>query len=220
METENSSTRRLIRPSNELGLAEQQDTVVNIEQAIEIDKRVGLEIRQLRKASLITIGDLSKLTGLSKGYLSQIERGISTPSIKALHSISRALGVTISWFFSHEDPEERDLCDVVVRASNRRSLRFSSGITDELLSPNLDRQLELLRCTFSPGAQSGTESYTHDGEEAGFVVSGSLNLWIDEKEVVLQEGDSFAFSSKIPHRYANHTNTKTVVIWAITPPSY
>ena len=220
MKNTDSSVRRLARPSNELGLAEHQQTAVNIERALEIDKRVGLEIRQLRKASAITISNLSEMTGLSRGYLSQIERSISTPSIKALHSISRALGVTISWFFSPEDPEQRDLCDVVVRAQHRRSLRFSSGITDELLSPNLDRQLELLRCTFSPGAQSGTESYSHKGEEAGFVVSGTLNLWIEKKEVVLYEGDSFAFSSEIPHRYANKTNKETVVIWAITPPSY
>ena len=214
------SIRRLVRPSNELGLADNQESAVNIEHALEIDKRVGLEVRQLRKASAMTITNLSELTGLSRGYLSQIERGISTPSIKALHSISRALGVTISWFFSPADAEEKDLRDVVVRAGHRRSLRFSSGITDELLSPNLDRQLELLRCIFSPGAESGTESYSHNGEEAGFVVSGTLNLWIDEREVVLHEGDSFAFSSEAPHRYANKTDTETVVIWAITPPSY
>ena len=215
-----SIVHRRIRPSNELGLVDNEKTAVDLERVLEIDNRVGLEVRQLRKSSSTTISALSKMTGLSQGYLSQIERGISTPSIKALHSISRALGVTISWFFSPEMPGEQDLRDVVVRADCRRSLQFSSGITDELLSPNLNRNLEMLRCTFSPGAVSGTESYSHNGEEAGYVVSGTLSLWIDDREVVLHEGDSFAFSSETPHRYANETDKETVVIWAITPPSY
>lgn len=107
-----------------------------------------------------------------------------------------------------------------MRAENRRSLAFSSGIIDELLSPNLGRKIELLRCIFQPGAESGSEPYTHRGEEAGIVISGTLHLWLDEKKIVLNEGDSFAFSSDTPHRYNNPIEHETVVIWAITPPSY
>ncbi|WP_233713141.1 cupin domain-containing protein [Amaricoccus solimangrovi] len=107
-----------------------------------------------------------------------------------------------------------------MRADKRRGPRFESGITDELLSPNLSRQIELPRCTFQPGSQSGTESYTHRGEEAGIVLSGTLVLWLDGEEITLRAGDSFAFASDLPHRYSNPTDTVAVVIWAITPPSY
>lgn len=186
----------------------------------DIDEKVGTEIRELRKARDMTITELGRETGLSQGYLSQIERGISSPSIKALHSISRALGVTISWFFSATSNTDSALRDFVVRAENRRTLTFSSGIVDELLSPNLGRNIELLRCVFQPGAASGSEPYTHRGEEAGIVIAGSLNLWLGEQHIVLNEGDSFAFSSDTPHRYNNPTDSETVVIWAITPPSY
>lgn len=185
-----------------------------------IDERVGREIRHLRKARGITLTELGRNTGLSQGYLSQIERGISSPSVKALHSISRALDVTISWFFSPSATTDPALRDYVVRSENRRNLKFSSGIVDELLSPNLGRKIELLRCIFQPGAESGTEPYTHRGEEAGVVISGTLNLWLGDRHIELREGDSFAFSSDTPHRYNNPTDQETVVIWAITPPSY
>lgn len=184
------------------------------------DSRVGLEIKHLRKARDLTIADLSELTRLSAGYLSQIERGLSSPSVKALRSISDALGVTVSWFFSPDTSKDDDLHNYIVRASARRTLLFENGIRDELLSPNLGRQLELLRCVFPPGSTSGAEPYVHRGEEAGFVLAGELTLWIGEREILLKSGDSFAFESDQPHRYENRGDLEAIVIWAITPPSY
>ncbi|WP_084299222.1 cupin domain-containing protein [Bradyrhizobium sp. WSM1743] len=210
----------MLRPSNLEGLAEQAEQPVDINQLLNVGSRIGVEIKNLRKARGTTLDALSDKAGLSKGYLSQIERGISSPSVKALHSISRALGVTISWFFLPNTDDDDNLRDYVVRASSRRKLTFVGGVTDELLSPNLGRQLELLRCTFPPGSESGSEPYTHQGEEAGFVISGELDLWIGEHHVTLSAGDSFAFASNLPHRYANTSDQECVVIWAVTPPSY
>jgi uncharacterized cupin superfamily protein len=91
---------------------------------------------------------------------------------------------------------------------------------DELLSPNLSGALELLSCRLSPGASSGAEPYTHAGEEAGLVVRGRLELWVDGRKAILEPGDSFGFQSALPHRYCNPGPDETEVIWAITPPSY
>jgi len=215
-----SDLPRFVRPSNQAGLAETTPQTVDVEDLLAADERVGFEIRDLRRAKSMTLTDLSRETGLSVGYLSQIERGVSSPSIKALHTISRVMGVTISWFFSPSATEDDKLHDIIVRAGNRRRLAFKSGITDELLSPNLRRQIELLSCVFPPGSKSGDQPYTHQGEEAGIVISGVLRLWIDDEEVILNEGDSFAFESDKPHRYDNPSDQETVVIWAITPPSY
>lgn len=196
------------------------EPIADLGSVLEHDEAVGREIKDLRKASDITLSQLSKATGLSQGYLSQVERGISSPSIKALHAISRALGVNISWFFRKSPDGEDELADFIVRKDQRRSLKFESGITDELLSPNLSRGLELLRCTFAPHSHSGPETYDHKGEEAGYVVSGSLTLWLDGKKIDLATGDSFAFESSLPHRYANEQETDAVIIWVISPPSY
>jgi transcriptional regulator with XRE-family HTH domain len=185
----------------------------------EEPRLIGGEIRGLRKARGLTLTDLADASGLSVGYLSLLERDRATPSIKALHAVSRALGVTISWFFEANDvpEEERDL---VVRRARRRRLDYSAGLVDELLSPNLSGALELLSCRFPPGASSGDEPYTHAGEEAGVVIRGRLELWVDGRTVTLEAGDSFGFQSTLPHRYRNPGPDETEVIWAITPPSY
>ena len=189
-------------------------------QAAEPPAAIGPEIRDLRKAKRMTIKDLSAATGMSIGHLSEIERGLATPSIKALHDIALALGVTIGWFLHNlgagDTPERMH----VVRASNRRTLRFSSGVVDELLSPNLRGQLEVLMSRFPPGAVGADEPYNHVGEEAGLVLSGTFELWIGEDCFLLSEGDSFAFPSTTPHRYRNPGEVETVVVWAITPPTY
>lgn len=198
----------------------QPEPIEDISSVLETDQSVGREIKNLRKASGVTLTQLAEATGLSQGYLSQIERGISSPSIKALHQISRALGVNISWFFRHTEQADDDLKEYVVRKKNRRSITFESGIKDELLSPNLARSIELLRCTFAPHSESGKEPYEHKGEEAGVVISGSLTLWLDGRRIELEAGDSFAFESTLPHRYANESDEEAVIVWTISPPSY
>jgi transcriptional regulator with XRE-family HTH domain len=203
-----------------MGLSEIDDEAVRVIDLVNLDGRIGHDVKGLRKARSMTLSALASASGLSQGYLSQIERGLASPSVKALYSISRALGVTISWFFPAAGDDHEILRDFVVRADQRRILQFASGITDELLSPNLDRQIELICCKFPPGAYSGDSSYSHTGEEAGVVLSGELELWVNEKHVVLGPGDSFAFASDIPHRYGNAGDRETVVIWVITPPSY
>jgi transcriptional regulator with XRE-family HTH domain len=181
--------------------------------------RVGTEIRGLRKARNLTLSQLAEASGLSVGYLSMVEREQAMPSIKSLLSIAHALGVTIGWFFEADAarPHERGL---VVRRSRRRRIDFSAGIVDELLSPSLQGNLELVLCRLAPGASSGEEPYSHTGEEAGMIVRGRLELWVDGQSVVLETGDSFGFESTRPHRYRNPGSDETEIVWAITPPSY
>lgn len=186
----------------------------------ELLRVLGKQIRELRKARDMTLADLALRTGMSVSFLSQVERSISSPSVIALHEVSRALGVNISWFFADGDPGPADECDYVVRAGHRRKVAFDRGAVDELLSPNLNGQLELLLCRLPPGSMSGERPYTHSGDEGGVVIAGQLEMWIGSKHFLLAEGDSFTFSSGLPHRYGNPGATETVVIWAITPPSY
>ena len=133
---------------------------------------LGREIRGLRRARGYTLAELAKATHLSVGYLSLLERDLATPSINALQAISRAFGVTISWFFEAGAAPEAER-DIVVRRARRRRLDFTAGIVDELLSPSIDSSLELLSCRFAPGASSGENPYTHAGEEAGVVIRGA-----------------------------------------------
>jgi transcriptional regulator with XRE-family HTH domain len=183
------------------------------------DVPVGAEIRALRRAKGWTLATVAGRAGISVGYLSEIERDLTRVPIAVLRRLCEVLDVGIGWLLraSRTGPEhERDL---IVRAGDRTRLTFPGlGISEELLSPHLAGPLEVLLSTLEPGADS--EDYTHDGDEAGVVVDGVLDLWIDGTHHRLQRGDSFAFPSTRPHRCANVTDRPTRVLWIITPPHY
>ncbi|KQP50150.1 hypothetical protein ASF44_05450 [Pseudorhodoferax sp. Leaf274] len=179
---------------------------------------IGPEIKSLRKAKGLSLQALAQACGKSIGFLSQVERGISQATISDLHAIAQALGVQINWFFPPGDAAPSD-GGTVVRKAQRRQLPFASGIADFLLSPNLDGPLELLWSVMEPGADSG-EAYRHAGDEAGVVIRGRLELWVGTQFFALAEGDSFSFASTLPHRYRNPGDTRTELVWVVTPPSY
>ncbi|AMA59967.1 helix-turn-helix domain-containing protein [Bradyrhizobium sp. CCGE-LA001] len=186
---------------------------------MDLEAAVGGQIRELRKIKKLTLTQLAQAAGISVGYLSQVERNQSKLPIGVLKKLSDALGVHMNWFFNgnmQAAPGERD---IVVRKAHRRRLTFTGlGIAEELLSPNLAGPLELLLSTIEPGADS--EEYSHDGNEAGIVIAGQLNLWVDGKLFQLEEGDSFSFSSTLQHRCANPGTVPAKVVWVITPPHY
>jgi uncharacterized cupin superfamily protein len=87
-----------------------------------------------------------------------------------------------------------------------------------LLSTNLNGQLALGISRYEPGASTGDDSYHHEGEEAGLILFGLLELTIDGKIYILEEGDSFSFDSNLNHRFKNSSKTEdTVVVWANSP---
>lgn len=180
---------------------------------------LGTRIRGLRKRRCMTLAELAQMSELTAGYISQLERNLAYPSIPALFNIARSLGVTIQWFFASEGNTAPEDNGVVVRKNTRMSVHYEDGIVDQLLTPQPNRQLEMLHSRFPPGTYS-QQSYSHEGEEAGYLLSGSFELWVGERYFQLNEGDSFSFSSQEPHRYGNPGEVDAVVIWVITPPSF
>ncbi|MFT3689689.1 helix-turn-helix domain-containing protein [Paenirhodobacter sp.] len=181
---------------------------------------LGDRVRDLRKRRKMTLAQLAERCGLSTGYLSLIERNLAQPSINALVSIAQQLGVTVQWFFSGTEaavPEaERGY---VVRRANRLRVEYEQGIVDELLTPKMSLALEMIQSRLPPGTEA-RQSYSHEGDEVGLVLSGRLDLWVGERHLRLEAGDSFSYSSREPHRYANPGPEDAVVIWAISPPGY
>ena len=184
-----------------------------------LERQVGEQIRELRIIKRKTLQQLAQEVGISVGYLSQIERNRSKLPIGTLCKICDVLGVHMSWFFQYaaEGPSEER--GIIVRNKQRRRMSFTGlGINEELLSPNLSGPLELLLSTIEPGADSG--EYAHDGSEAGVVIAGSMELWVNGQYFLLEEGDSFSFKSTDPHRCRNPGTVPTKIVWVITPPHY
>jgi transcriptional regulator with XRE-family HTH domain len=183
------------------------------------DHPVGSRIRELRRANGLTLQQLAATSGVSVGYLSEIERDLTRLPIGVLGRLADVLGVHLHWFFHGDADAPEDERDIVVRSGHGRRLTFPGiGISDEMLSPNLLGPLEVIRSTLAPGADSG--DYTHDGHEAGVILSGTFDLWVGARHLRLSPGDSFSFPSTERHRCANTTDVPVTVLWIVTPPHY
>ncbi|WP_170984153.1 cupin domain-containing protein [Rhodoligotrophos defluvii] len=187
---------------------------------------IGRSIRHHRKRHGLSLEQVSTSTGLSVSMISKIERGLSSPSVRSLYALSSALQIPIGALFNEQDTgtsHDHQPCDeeMVVRAHARRKLDFGKKrLVKELLTPQPIGQLELLMIILAPGGSTGEDVFSHDGEEGGVVLSGMLELWVDEKKLLLRPGDSFTFSSRRPHRFCNAADEETRVLWINTPPIY
>ena len=189
-----------------------------------IAARLGQDIHGLRKARGMTLADLAERTGRSVGFLSQIENGLKKPSVGTLQSISDALGIGIGWFFQNDMADEAEERRYIVRRNQRRRLSYSNlatsdylGMTDYLVSPTLTGQHAMVLSEYAPGASSGDDTYGHEGEESGFLLSGVLDIQIGDEVYRLEPGDSFLFDSHLPHRYHNPGDETAVVLMTLLP---
>jgi transcriptional regulator with XRE-family HTH domain len=183
-----------------------------------LDTRLAADLRALRKARGLTLTEIGLKLGRSVGWLSQVERGLSAPSLADLRAFADLFGVPLSLFFAHETPDESER-GVVVRAARRRSLGTAeSGLVEELLSPDLGGSFEVLRSEFAPGAELAAAA-NRLTEEAGYVVSGTFEIEISGTWYRLGVGDSFRFANK-PFRWRNPGAEPAVVIWVVSPPVY
>lgn len=162
--------------------------------------------------------DLAKKVGCTAGYISQIEKGVSSPSIATLKKMATSLEIKLVDFFLEEDIGE----DIVIRNGEGFEIKYPQGDASIfLLVKKLSgRNMEPLLARFEPG--SGSHGlYSHGGgQEFGFVVTGELDLMVDDNVFKLRKGDSFYFDSTRPHGYVNNGDEVSEVIWVISPPTY
>ena len=188
-----------------------------------LDSSVGLRLRALRKARDLSLQQLSNRLGVSIGHLSQVERGLSTASLKLLAGAADTFGVGLADLFPGTDaasPNEAETGTIVVRQSERGRLGlWQAGITKELLTaPRGASRLNLFMVRIEPGGTTGEEDYVHGGEEAGFVIEGALELHVEDRTWRLEPGDSFRFASDRPHRFGNPGAVPALVLWVnVTP---
>jgi transcriptional regulator with XRE-family HTH domain len=190
---------------------------------------LGSKIRDLRRARRLTLDALADSAGVSRSLISQVERGIASPSIATLRSISKALGVPTASLFLGDAADRKGTTDrfgnqLVVRTGHRKHLYARSSETErvkyELLTPDSDRKIEFLYGEYEPGAVSPETFVTHEGEENVYCLHGSVVFVIGGDEFTLYEGDSISFDCTVPHRIENRSPRLASVIAAITPPSF
>ncbi len=182
---------------------------------------IGRQIRELRKAKGLSTDALAKAIGKSAGYINNIEHERNEVTVTALKSIADALNVHISWFFQAINMPSADEMGFVVRHDNRRELQLAkAGIYEELLSPSLSGDIQMVLSTFAPGAVTGEKATKTDAEMAGFVLSGAIDLQIDDKQFHLEKGDSFLVPKGASRKCENKSSEDSITLWVNTPPVY
>ncbi len=177
----------------------------------------GTAIRRARKAQKMNLVDLAEKTGLSLSFISQVERGLTNPSINSLRKIALALGIPLSSFF-----EEALATDgPVMRKNERRVLvNTDSRLTYQLLSLDRNRRLDFLLTRLEVGATSSETPMGHKGDEAALILQGFCRIDLGEKEYELREGDSIYITEDTPHRITNLGNVPLTIVSAISPPGF
>ncbi len=180
---------------------------------------IGNKIRRIRKKKGLTLKDLSKLSDYSINYLSQVERGLSSPTIETLMKVTSALGLDLIDFFAENNPEESPK---VIRLLERKTFSVNiSGCTYEILSEVDDQHIQdafLIR--LEPGASTSQVPSTHSrpGKEFLYILSGQLNLVINDRKIILFPGDSISIKSGEPHHLENNGTSLMEVISVSAPP--
>lgn len=179
---------------------------------------LGADLRAIRKSRGITLIELAQQLDRSVGWLSQVERDISEPSVSDLRHIAAALEVSVSMLFSHAAAPANE-AGYVVRAGARRQIGNDiAGLVEELLSPDLTDDFEMVHSTFQPHSKI-TTPVTRPTQEVGYLISGQLDLQIGGRRFIVNPGDSFRIRGE-PFLWANPYSTTAVAIWVIAPPVY
>ncbi len=182
---------------------------------LEVD--LGGRIRTRRLARRATLRELAAQAAVTESFLSQVERGVASPSIASVQRIARALDTNIAELFAADGS-----VGTVVRVGDRRKIVYQGlGAVDEFLTRGTDGRLQVIYSTIQPSGGTGDEAYTHDSdEEVVVVLEGSLDLWVGPEHYRLEAGDAVTHSSRVPHRNTNPGPGLARVLFCITPPSY
>jgi transcriptional regulator with XRE-family HTH domain len=174
---------------------------------------LGAGIRSERQRQGLTLTELAERSDLSPSALSQIERGVTDPSISSLRRIANALGIGFFQFLVQAGPPH-----AVVRKTERRTISFPNRTLQyQLLTPNLRGPFEVLALELAPGAASGEEALGHDSDECLLVLHGDVEVEIAGHVHSLAEGDAVSIARNLPHRVVNPTRIPAEVLTIISP---
>ncbi len=177
---------------------------------------IGNKINQLRKRNGLTQQELANRCELSKGFISQVERSLTSPSIATLVDILESLGTNLQDFFNETGQEKIVFSKDDVFEKEDKDLRNMIN----WLIPNAQKNtMEPILITIEAGGSSCLDE-PHEGEEFGYIVSGTVSVNLGEEQFKAKKGDSFYFKPIKKHYIANLGKTKATVLWVSTPPSF
>ena len=199
---------------------------------------LGPRLRLVRASRRLSVRELARRVGCSASLISQIERGVSVPSVGVLYSLATELGSSLDYLLfgsgagpdgvpaaappavaagAAPDPAAAPSPAIVQRGCDRRIIDLASGVRWERLTPQSEAMTDFLEVIYSPGGHSTDERrpLRHDGREYGLIISGTLQANVGFESYELGPGDSIAFDSSTPHEYLNKTGEIVRAIWVV-----
>lgn len=176
----------------------------------------GRKVRRLRQAAGLTLEQVARLSGVSIGALSQMERGLGNPSLATVFRVAQSLGSSAGQLLDGYEPGP-----AVVRSDERPQIGLHGGEADDgdyqLVTPP-GRPFEMIWMETPPGHSSESHPYVHEGEEVGIVLSGVKEVHVGQSVYILNAGDSITFPSHISHWYRNIGPEPVVSLWMLMHP--
>ncbi|MGO4249303.1 cupin domain-containing protein [Micrococcaceae bacterium Sec5.1] len=173
---------------------------------------IGSRIRAARQAQRLTIEQVADATGLTKGFLSRVERDLTSPSVASLVTLCQVLSVSVGDLFAA--PETH----LTRRDDGPRISLGGQGIVERLLTARSERRLQILQATIEPRGRGENELYAVDCDvDVLHVVKGRIKLILTNEEYDLEEGDTLSFPGREPHTWVNPTDETVEVLWILVP---
>ncbi|MFD3189727.1 cupin domain-containing protein [Sedimentitalea sp. HM32M-2] len=187
---------------------------------------IGGRLRMMRESRGLTQRDLAARAGLTNGAISLIEQNKSSPSVASLKRLLDAIPMTMCEFFSEFEENGADKyfygADELIELSPQ-DIGMGDGAARVSLRQVGDasrHSLQILHEVYPPGADTGPDLISHEGEEGGIVISGIIEVTVDDQVRVLNPWDGYLFDSRLPHRFRNIGAEDCVIVSAGTPPTF
>lgn len=175
---------------------------------------LGAKLKSLREIRGYTLKQTAEISGLSIGFISQVERGQTDPSLSSLKKLSGALGVKLGDLFDRDSAEH-----VLVKKGEGNILQINSAVYCELLATSLNKSMEPMIKFISPGGESGLVA-PHAGEEFIWIIEGDLQVTLGDTIYILHGGDSVFFQANQTHAWKNIGTDLCRALWITSPPCY
>jgi transcriptional regulator with XRE-family HTH domain len=186
-------------------------------------QQLGRRLRQARERDGISLRQLAKRLGLSPSAVSQIETGLSQPSLRTLYALAGELSLSLDELLDHQPPVSPGApASAMLRKSGRAILELDTGVRWERLTTGPDPLLDFLEVTYPPGSQlNAYERLSRSGGiEMGVILSGELDVTVGSDSYRLAPGDSVSLAWDEPHRFANNGSEPVSCVWVILPDGF
>lgn len=177
---------------------------------------IGHRIKELRLKNNLTQEELANRCELTKGYISQLENNLTSPSISTLTDILEVLGIHIADFFKENYEEKVVFKEEDYFEKEDESLKNK---INWIVPTSLKFEMEPILIEIEPGGHSFKDE-GHPGEEFGFVLEGTIQLNLGNKVYIINEGETFYYKANKSHYLENNSNKKTKILWISTPPMF